>query len=83
MTDNLYTRNGDHMDPLLHLLSLQMSRTLVDSPELARRREILRNHDHDARTRRVHRRRERMRQAIALVTARRWRRRRELAGSVG
>jgi len=71
------------MDPLLHLLSLQMSRTPVDSPELARRRETLREHDRVARDRRTQRRRERVRQAIALLTARRWRCDHELAGRAG
>jgi len=71
------------MEPLLHFLSLQMPRTFVDSPEVARRRETLRERDREARSRRAHRRRERVRQAVAVVTARRWRCDRELAGRAG
>ncbi len=67
------------MDPLLHFFSLHMSRAAVDSPELARRRETLRDHDREARSRRSHRRRERVRQAVAFLTARRWRGDREAA----
>ena len=68
------------MDPLLHFVSLQMSRTVDDSPELARRREVLRDRDREAHSRRAQRRRERVRQAAAFLIARRSRCERELAG---
>lgn len=68
------------MDPLLHFISLQMSRTLEDSPEVARRREFLHEHRLATHTRRAYRRRERARQAVALVTRRGRRWHRELAG---
>jgi hypothetical protein len=67
------------MDPLLHL-ALQMSRTPVDSPEAARRRETLREHDRAASERRAQRRRERVQQAVAFLSARRWRYDHQLAG---
>ena len=70
------------MDPLLHL-ALQMSRTPIDSPEAARRRETLREHDLVARSRQAQRRRERVRQAVAFLTAGRWRFDHELAGRAG
>jgi hypothetical protein len=71
------------MDPRHHLLYLQLSRTFVDSPELARRRETLRRRDSEASEQRAKRRRERVRQGVALLTARRWRGDRELAGRAG
>ena len=71
------------MDPLLHLVSLQMSRTPGDAPEAARRRENLLERDRAVRARRAERRRERVWQAVALLTARRWRCDHELAGRAG
>jgi hypothetical protein len=71
------------MDPILHHLSLQLPVTFVDSPELARRREVLREWDREASERRAQRRRERVRQAVDLMTARRWRRDCDLAGRTG
>ncbi len=61
------------MHPLFYYLSLQLSRPLVDSPELARRREVLREFDRAERTRRARRRRERVRRAVALTSMRRHR----------
>jgi len=70
------------MNPLLHL-ALQMPRTPADSPEAARRREMLHEHDRAARARQAQRRRERVRQAVAFLTARRWRCDQELAERAG
>jgi hypothetical protein len=62
------------MDPLLHLFFQQQRRPFSDSPALARRREALGEHDRERRSARAHRRRERVRRAVALVTApRSWR----------
>lgn len=71
------------MHPLLHFVSLETSRRFVDSPELARRRETLRAREGDVRSRRARRRRERVRNAVAFLTARQWRADRELAGRAG
>jgi hypothetical protein len=71
------------MHPLLHYLSLQLPRTFVDSPELAHRTEVLRERDRVAGERRAQRRRERVRQAVDLMTARRLRCDRDLAGRTG
>jgi hypothetical protein len=68
------------MDPRLHL-AMQISRAPVDSPELARRRETLREHDRAARARQAQRRRERVQQAVAFLTARRWRYDHQFGGS--
>ncbi len=71
------------MDPLFHYLSLRLSSTFVDSPELARQRETLRQLDREARSLRANRRRKRIWRAVTLVTAHRWRSARELDGSAG
>ncbi len=71
------------MHPLFYYLSLQLSRPLVDSPEIARRREVLREFDRAESKRRAHRRRERLRRAVALTSVRRARCDSELAGRTG
>ncbi len=71
------------MDPLLHYFALRMSSTFVDSPQLARQRETLREHERKARSQRATRRRERIWQAATLLTAHRWRSARELGGRAG
>jgi hypothetical protein len=60
------------MNPGSHLLYVQLSRTFTDSPEHARRRDILRERDLQARTWRAQRRRELLRRARAVVAARLW-----------
>jgi hypothetical protein len=70
------------MNPLLHYLSLHQSRTFVDSPELARRREALREHERAASERRAQRRPDRIRQAVAVLMTRRQDDERELATGV-
>jgi hypothetical protein len=55
----------------------------VDSPELANRKAMLRERDLALAERRAQRRRERVLQAVAVMTARRWRSGRELAGRAG
>jgi hypothetical protein len=67
------------MDPLYHLIDMQLSRATAASPELARRRKALREHDRAAGGRRARRRRERLWRA-AILTARRWGYARGLAG---
>jgi hypothetical protein len=71
------------MDPLLHYLCLQTHSTFADSPEAARRRETLREHERDSRLRRAQRRQARVRVAVALATVRGWRYDGELAGRAG
>jgi hypothetical protein len=73
------------MDPLLHYFSLQLSRAVVDSPELARRRELLDKHARDRRERRAQRRRDRVRWTVALIlpVGRRRGHNRELADATG